>query len=59
MGIDGFSLMLPEPIQVKQSEGIGRNVVDNFEDGGQARRQDGWLHRALIRQGCFMRKLHE
>jgi tRNA G10 N-methylase Trm11 len=33
MGIDGFS---PEvlggyPIQVKQSEGVGRNVVDNFE----------------------------
>jgi hypothetical protein len=33
MGIDGFS---PEvlggyPIQVKQSEGVGRNVIDNFE----------------------------
>ena len=33
MGIDGFT---PEvlggfPIQVKQSKGIGRNVVDNFE----------------------------
>lgn len=31
MGIDGYSFMLHEPIQVKQSEGIGRNVVDNFE----------------------------
>jgi len=31
MGIDGFSFMLHEPIQVKQSSGIGRNVVDNFE----------------------------
>jgi DNA modification methylase len=31
MGIDGFSFMLHEPIQVKQSDGIGRNVVDNFE----------------------------
>lgn len=29
-GIDGFTFMLHEPIQVKQSEGIGRNVVDNF-----------------------------
>lgn len=29
-GIDGYSFMLHEPIQVKQSEGIGRNVVDNF-----------------------------
>jgi DNA modification methylase len=31
MGIDGFSFMLHEPIQVKQSSSIGRNVVDNFE----------------------------
>ncbi len=31
MGIDGLSFMLHEPIQVKQSSGIGRNVVDNFE----------------------------
>lgn len=31
MGIDGFTFMAREPIQVKQSEGIGRNVVDNFE----------------------------
>lgn len=31
MGIDGYSFMLHEPIQVKQSDGIGRNVVDNFE----------------------------
>lgn len=31
MGIDGFTFMLHEPIQVKQSSGIGRNVVDNFQ----------------------------
>lgn len=31
MGIDGFSFIEHHPIQVKQSEGIGRNVVDNFE----------------------------
>ncbi len=31
MGIDGLSFLLHEPIQVKQSSGIGRNVVDNFE----------------------------
>ena len=30
-GVDGYSFMLHEPIQVKQSIGIGRNVVDNFE----------------------------
>jgi len=31
MGIDGYSFLLHEPIQVKQSTGVGRNVVDNFE----------------------------
>jgi DNA modification methylase len=29
-GIDGYTFMVHEPIQVKQSENIGRNVVDNF-----------------------------
>jgi len=31
MGIDGFSLFNHFPIQVKQQENVGRNVVDNFE----------------------------
>ncbi len=31
MGIDGWSFMTHDPIQVKQSERVGRNVVDNFE----------------------------
>lgn len=31
MGIDGFSFLHKYPIQVKQSERIGRNVVDNFK----------------------------
>lgn len=31
MGIDGYTFMTRDPIQVKQSEGVGRNVVDNFE----------------------------
>jgi tRNA G10 N-methylase Trm11 len=33
MGIDGFTpeILGADPIQVKQSESIGRNVVDNFE----------------------------
>ena len=31
MGIDGYTFMARDPVQVKQSEGIGRNVVDNFE----------------------------
>jgi hypothetical protein len=31
MGIDGYTFMTRDPIQVKQSENVGRNVVDNFE----------------------------
>jgi Restriction endonuclease len=31
MGVDGYSFMERLPIQVKQSERVGRNVVDNFE----------------------------
>lgn len=31
MGIDGLSFMEHLPIQVKQSERVGRNVIDNFE----------------------------
>ena len=31
MGIDGYSFFENLPIQVKQSERVGRNVVDNFE----------------------------
>jgi len=31
MGIDGFSLFNHCPIQVKQQEDVGRNVIDNFE----------------------------
>ena len=31
MGIDGYTFMTHDPIQVKRSEKVGRNVVDNFE----------------------------
>jgi DNA modification methylase len=31
MGIDGYSFMVNSPIQVKRSDKVGRNVVDNFE----------------------------
>jgi DNA modification methylase len=31
MGIDGYSFMEHLPIQVKQSDKVGRNVIDNFE----------------------------
>lgn len=35
MGIDGYSFMVHDPIQVKQSEKVGRNVIDNFETAMQ------------------------
>lgn len=31
MGIDGWTFMEHKPVQVKQSESVGRNVIDNFE----------------------------
>ena len=31
LGIDGYSFLEHLPVQVKQSERVGRNVVDNFE----------------------------
>lgn len=31
MGIDGHWFLTRDPIQVKQSEHVGRNVIDNFE----------------------------
>ena len=37
MGIDGWTFMYHDPIQIKQSEGVGRNVVDNFETRCSAR----------------------
>lgn len=31
MGIDGWTFFLHEPVRIKQSERVGRNVIDNFE----------------------------
>lgn len=31
MSIDGYSFMVGNPIQVKRSDSVGRNVVDNFQ----------------------------
>lgn len=40
MGIDGYSFMHRYPIQVKQSEKVGRNVVDNFETAVRRAKHD-------------------
>ncbi len=51
--------MLHEPIQVKQSEGIGRKVVDNFETavkrGGKT---VGYIVAFSFGKGAY-EKLHE
>lgn len=55
MGIDGYSFLERLPIQVKQSDRVGRNVVDNFET---AIRRDG-SHKGYIFAFSFTRGAHE
>ena len=44
MGIDGWTFMLHDPIQIKQSESIGRNVIDNFETAiRRAKKERGFV----------------
>lgn len=55
MGIDGYSFLERLPIQVKQSDKIGRNVVDNFET---AVRRDG-SHKGYIIAFSFGKGAYE
>jgi DNA modification methylase len=44
MGIDGWTFMLHDPIQIKQSESVGRNVIDNFEAAiRRAKKERGFI----------------
>lgn len=44
MGIDGWTWMLHDPIQIKQSEGVGREVIDKFESAIQrAEKKKGFV----------------
>ena len=46
MGIDGFTPFVTGgfPIQVKQSESVGRNVVDNFKSAiARAKKNKGYI----------------
>jgi DNA modification methylase len=54
-GIDGYSFFEKLPIQVKQSDRIGRNVVDNFET---AIRRAG-VHKGYIIGFSFTRGAYE
>jgi len=40
-GVDGFTFMARDPVQVKQSESVGRNVVDNFETAVRRKHKTG------------------
>lgn len=55
MGIDGYSFLEHLPIQVKQSERVGRNVVDNFETAVE---RDG-KHKGYVVAFSFTRGAHE
>jgi len=55
MGIDGYSFFERLPIQVKQSDKVGRNVVDNFET---AIRRDG-KHKGYVIAFSFSRGAYE
>jgi len=55
MGIDGYSFLERLPIQVKQSDRVGREVVDLFET---AVRRDG-SHKGYIVAFSFGRGAHE
>lgn len=47
LGIDGYSFMVGHPIQVKRSDRVGRNVVDNFETAMRRGGHD-WLSRRIL-----------
>lgn len=54
MGIDGFTFFNRYPIQVKQSENVGRNVVDNFETAIQRIEKDrGYIIAFSFGKGAY------
>ncbi|MHB8279340.1 MAG: DNA methyltransferase [Candidatus Humimicrobiaceae bacterium] len=54
MGIDGFTFFNRYPIQVKQSENVGRNVVDNFETALQRNKKDkGFIIALSFGKGAY------
>lgn len=56
MGVDGFTPQLTGgyPIQVKQSEGVGRNVVDNFETAmRRLKKKKGYIAAYSFAKGAY------
>jgi hypothetical protein len=53
MGIDGYSFRR-EPIQVKRSDRVGRNVVDNFETAvARAQKDRGFIVAFSFTRGAY------
>jgi DNA modification methylase len=54
MGIDGWTFMVHDPIQIKQSESVGRNVIDNFETAvSRTKKQRGFIVAFSFTRGAF------
>ncbi|MGH3133123.1 MAG: DNA methyltransferase [Gaiellaceae bacterium] len=54
LGIDGYSFLEKLPIQVKQSDHVGRNVVDNFETAiRRAGKHKGYILAFSFTRGCL------
>ncbi len=54
MGIDGYSFMLHEPIQVKQSSGVSRPVVDGFQTAiERTAKQKGYIVAFSFTKGAY------
>jgi DNA modification methylase len=54
MGIDGYSFMLHEPVQVKQSRSVGRPVVDGFQTAVQrTRKTKGYVVAFSFTKGAY------
>jgi len=54
MGIDGYTFMERNPVQVKQSQGVGRNIVDNFETAIRREHKDvGYIVAFSFAKGAY------
>ncbi len=53
-GIDGWTFLQHKPVQVKQSENVGRNVVDNFETAiRRAGYKEGFIYAFSFGKGAI------
>lgn len=54
MGVDGYTFMEHNPVQVKQSDSVGRNVVDNFETAVErSNKEKGVIYAFSFTKGAY------